>query len=42
MKVMLLAFAATLAIAVVADIGLDQIGFSSAERQSTPGAVRLD
>lgn len=42
MKVLLLALAAALGIAIVADVALDQIGFSSAERQSVPGNVRLD
>ncbi|MEM7491280.1 MAG: hypothetical protein AAF390_19375 [Pseudomonadota bacterium] len=42
MKAMLTAFAACLVIAVVADIGLDRIGFSSADRQSSPDTVRLD
>jgi hypothetical protein len=42
MRVMLTAFAACLVIAVVADQGLDRMGFGSAEQQSTPGAVRLD
>jgi hypothetical protein len=42
MKVILAAAAACLVIALVADVGLDRIGFSSAERQTTPGAVRLD
>lgn len=41
MRVMLTAFAAALLIAVLADVGLDRIGFSSAERQSAP-SVRLD
>jgi hypothetical protein len=41
MKTMFIAFAACLIIAVVADVGLDQIGFASSERQST-SAVRLD
>ncbi|SDY40514.1 hypothetical protein SAMN05444004_101368 [Jannaschia faecimaris] len=41
MKTMFIAFAAALLIAVVADVGLDRIGFSSAERQSTD-SVRLD
>lgn len=42
MRVMLTAFAATLVIAVVADFGLDRIGFGTAERLSNPAAVRLD
>ena len=42
MKTMLTAFVATLLIAVIADIGLDNIGFSSAERYSASGSVRLD
>lgn len=41
MKTMLIAFAACLLIAVVADIGLDRAGFTSAERQ-TADQVRLD
>jgi hypothetical protein len=41
-KIILLALAAALGIAVVADVTLDRIGFSSAERQSVPGNVRLD
>lgn len=41
MKTMIVAFAACLLIAVVADVGLDRIGFSSAERQSAD-SVRLD
>ncbi len=42
MKVMLTAFGVAIIIAVVADIGLDQIGFSSADRQTSPENVRLD
>ena len=42
MKTMLTAFAAALLIAVIADVGLDRIGFSSQERYSAPGSVRLD
>jgi hypothetical protein len=38
---MLLAFAALFLIAVAADYVLDQAGYSSAERGSTP-SVRLD
>ncbi|WP_268884093.1 hypothetical protein [Jannaschia marina] len=41
MKAMLTAFAACILIAVVADIGLDRIGFTSEERQSAD-SVRLD
>lgn len=41
MKTMLIAFAACLLIGVVADIGLDRVGFTSAERQ-TADQVRLD
>jgi len=41
MKTMILSFAAALVIAVIADLGLDRAGFSSAEQQST-AAVRLD
>lgn len=40
MKTMLVAFAATIVIAVVADFGLDYAGFSAAE-QTTGNAVRL-
>ncbi|CUH39003.1 hypothetical protein JSE7799_01722 [Jannaschia seosinensis] len=42
MKTMFAAFAAALAIAVIADAGLDTIGFSSSERYAAPGSVRLD
>jgi hypothetical protein len=42
MRTMFAAFAACLVIAVVADQWLDRIGFTSAERQTTPEAVRLD
>jgi hypothetical protein len=42
MKVMLAAFAACAIIAVAADLTLDRLGFSSAERQSSPASVRLD
>lgn len=41
MKAMWIAFLACAVIAVAADLGLDYIGFSAAERQSSP-AVRLD
>ncbi len=41
MRPMLLAFAATIVIAIAADFGLQQAGFSSAEQGST-SAVRLD
>ena len=41
MKAMLTAFAAIAIIAVAADYGLDQVGFSSADRTSGT-AVRLD
>ena len=41
MRTMLAAFATAIAIAVVAQIGLDRAGFSSAERQTAP-SVRLD
>ena len=41
MKTMLIAFAAALVIAVVADVGLNNAGFTSAERQTAPH-VRLD
>lgn len=42
MKTMVLAFVATMLIAVAADFGLDQLGFSAAERTISPGNVRLD
>lgn len=42
MKSMYLAFLAAILIAVVADLGLDHIGFSAAERTSSAGNVRLD
>ncbi|MEM8852036.1 MAG: hypothetical protein AAGE03_18610 [Pseudomonadota bacterium] len=42
MKAMLIAFAACIVIAVVADFGLDRMGFSSSEQQSSPDTVRLD
>jgi hypothetical protein len=42
MRTIFAAAAACLLIAVVADQGLDRIGFSSAERQTTPSTVRLD
>lgn len=41
MKVMLLAFAAMIVIAVGADMALDQAGFSAAD-QTSGNAVRLD
>ncbi len=41
MKTMLAAFATALVIAVVAQVGLDNAGFTSAERQTAPH-VRLD
>ena len=41
MRPMLLAFAAIILIAFLADYGLDQAGFSTAEQGST-AAVRLD
>ena len=41
MRVMLLAFAAAIGIAFLADFGLHNAGFSSADRQSS-NAVRLD
>jgi len=40
MRVMLLAFAATIVIAVAADFALDRAGFSAAEQASSP-SVRL-
>ncbi|MEF3046459.1 hypothetical protein [Pseudotabrizicola sp. L79] len=42
MKSMFMAFLATIVLAVVADFGLDQIGFSAAERTISPENVRLD
>ena len=41
MKTMYLAFAATLVIAVLADIGLDYVGYSTSEVTTGP-SVRLD
>lgn len=41
MRVMLTAFAATIVIAALADLALDQIGFSSQDRYSSE-SVRLD
>lgn len=41
MKTMLAAFATAALIAVIAQVGFDNAGFSSAERQSAP-SVRLD
>ncbi|WP_300035073.1 hypothetical protein [uncultured Roseobacter sp.] len=41
MKALLLALVAMAAIAVGADVALDEMGFS-AEEQGTGGAVRLD
>ncbi len=41
MRVMLLAFAAIILIAVIADLGLDRIGFATQDRNSSQ-AVRLD
>lgn len=41
MKAMLAAFAAIVIIAIAADFGLEQAGFSAAER-TTGAAVRLD
>ncbi len=41
MRAMLIAFLAIVVIGVAAFFGLNQIGFSSAERQSAP-SVRLD
>jgi len=40
MRVMLLAFASTIAIAVVAHVALDEIGFSSKEKYASEN-VRL-
>lgn len=42
MRMMLAAFASVIVIAFAADFGLDQVGFSSADRQSSPSSVRLD
>ncbi|MEM7644144.1 MAG: hypothetical protein AAF366_16715 [Pseudomonadota bacterium] len=42
MKAMLIAFATCIVIAVIADIGLNRLGFSSSEQQSSPETVRLD
>ena len=41
MRVMAIAFATVIVIAFAADYGLDRIGFSAAEQQSSP-SVRLD
>lgn len=41
MKTMIAAFACALLIAVIAQVGLDNAGFSSAERQAA-SSVRLD
>ena len=41
MRVMFLAFAAVIVIAALANIGLEQAGFSSAKRQAAD-SVRLD
>lgn len=41
MRVMMLAFAAVVGIAILANYALEGVGFSSAERQVS-GAVRLD
>lgn len=42
MKTMYLAFAAAVALAVIADLGLDRIGFSAAERTASEANTRLD
>ena len=41
MKTMFLAFAACAVIALGADVALDEIGFSAADRTSAPDSVRL-
>lgn len=41
MKAMWIAFVVALLVAVAADFGLDYVGFSASERQSSP-SVRLD
>lgn len=41
MRVMFLAFAAVIVIAVLANLGLERAGFSSADRQAAD-SVRLD
>ena len=41
MKTMIFAFAVCILLSVIADVGLDQLGFSSEEQQSA-ASVRLD